>query len=77
VHLEADAEMQKYEIESDADSDKISKRSLNLVQRMNTSSCTSVSDASSNPSSGNLEVLGRPKSAQAASEADEPQAAAA
>merc|ERR1711981_43404 len=45
-------------LEEDADSDKVSRRSLNLVQR-------------------NLEVLGRPNSAQAAPEADEPLAASA
>lgn len=42
VHLEADAEMQKYEIEQDADSDKVSRRSLNLVQRKTTAPLTKI-----------------------------------
>ena len=75
MHLEADAEMQKYEIEQDADSDKVSRRSLNLVQRNSTDA--NVSQTLANGFVGNLEVLGRPKSAQAAPEADEPLAASA
>lgn len=77
MHLEADAEMQRYEVESEhADSDKVSKRSLNLVQREH-APVIFVSDDLTDECVGNLEVLGRPKSAQATSEAAEPQAAAA
>ncbi|KIW09566.1 uncharacterized protein PV09_00439 [Verruconis gallopava] len=62
VHVEADAEMQKYEVSSEGEmqdpEDKSFRRSLSLIQR-------------------NLEVLGRPKPAQTTADAPEPQAASA